>query len=57
MAALLVWWSADLDTWMAYGPAARLLRCGLGIGGAAATYFAVLYALGLRVGDLRTRPA
>jgi hypothetical protein len=35
----------------------RLLRCGLGITAAAATYFAVLYALGLRPDDLRTKAA
>ncbi len=57
MAALLVWWSGSLDAWLAYGPAVRLLRCGLGIAAAAATYFAALYALGLRPADLRTRPA
>jgi len=57
MAALLVWWSGSLDAWMAYGPLARLLRCGLGIAAAAATYFAVLYALGLRPIDLRTKAA
>jgi putative peptidoglycan lipid II flippase len=57
MAVLLVWWSGSLDAWMAYGPAVRLLRCGLGITAAAATYFAVLYALGLRPDDLRTKAA
>ena len=57
MASLLLWWSASLDTWMAWRPATRLLHCALGIVGAACTYFAVLYALGLRQGDLRTRPA
>ncbi len=55
MAALLWWMSASLDVWLAYPQWERLLRCLGGIGLAAALYFLVLYALGVRVGDLRSR--
>ena len=54
MAALLVWWSASLDFWMALHPAARLLRCAAGISAAALAYFLVLFATGMRYRDLRT---
>src|SRR5258708_26704234 len=57
MGSLLWWWSGSLEQWMALHPAARLLRCAGGISAAGALYFAVLYALGMRYRDLRTRPA
>jgi putative peptidoglycan lipid II flippase len=55
MAALLWWMAASLDVWLAYPQWERLLRCLGGIGVAALLYFAVLYVLGVRVGDLRSR--
>lgn len=48
MGGALLWMSGDLAGWMAAGALARVARCALCIGGAAALYFAVLYALGLR---------
>jgi len=57
MGSLLWWWSGSLEQWMALHPVARLLRCAGGISAAGALYFAVLYALGMRYRDLRTRPA
>jgi putative peptidoglycan lipid II flippase len=48
MAGALLWLGGDLDGWMAAGAMARVGRCALCIGGAAALYFGVLYALGLR---------
>jgi putative peptidoglycan lipid II flippase len=48
MAGALLWMGGDLDKWMAAGALARVGRCGLCIAGAAALYFAALYALGLR---------
>jgi putative peptidoglycan lipid II flippase len=48
MAGFLVWMGGDLEGWMAAGTMARVSRCALCIGGAAAVYFGALYALGLR---------
>ena len=48
MAGALIWMGGDLESWMAAGTLARVGRCALCIGGAAALYFAVLYGLGLR---------
>jgi putative peptidoglycan lipid II flippase len=57
MGALLWWFGGDLDYWMGLHPLARLARCGAGIAAGAAAYFAVLFALGMRYRDLRTKPA
>jgi putative peptidoglycan lipid II flippase len=48
MAGVLLWLGADMESWMALGAMARAGRCALCVGGAAALYFGVLYALGLR---------
>lgn len=48
MAGALLWMGGDLEGWMAAGTLVRVGRCALCIGGAAALYFGVLYALGLR---------
>jgi putative peptidoglycan lipid II flippase len=48
MAGALLWMSGDLVGWMAAGALARVGRCALCIGGAAALYFGTLYTLGLR---------
>jgi putative peptidoglycan lipid II flippase len=56
--ALLLWWiSGDLQYWMGLRPLARLGRCAAGIVAGAAAYFTVLFALGVRYRDLRTKPA
>ncbi len=55
MAALLWWMAASLEVWMAYPQWERLLRCLAGITAAALVYFIVLYGLGVRVSDLRSR--
>ena len=53
MAAFL-WWSAgDWSAWIDLSVAQRVLRLGIAIGGGAAVYFGVLFALGLRYRDLR----
>jgi putative peptidoglycan lipid II flippase len=57
MAAPLWWMAASLEVWLAYPQWERLLRCLGGITAAALLYFAVLFALGVRVGDLRSRAA
>jgi putative peptidoglycan lipid II flippase len=54
MAALLVWFSGTLATWLGYPPLERALRLGACIVAAAAAYFAVLFICGLRVRHLRT---
>jgi len=56
MAALLVWWSGSLESWTSLGPLRRALDCGVAISAAAALYFAVLFATGMRYGHLRNRP-
>ncbi|GMU67930.1 MAG: hypothetical protein AMXMBFR37_02630 [Steroidobacteraceae bacterium] len=56
MAALLAWLAGGLEGWTALGPLQRALRCGTGIAAAAALYFAVLFAAGMRYGHLRNRP-
>jgi putative peptidoglycan lipid II flippase len=55
MAALCWWMAASLDVWLAYPQWERLLRCLAGISLAALLYFVVLYVLGVRVSDLRSR--
>jgi putative peptidoglycan lipid II flippase len=57
MGALLYWLSADVSTWMAIPHWQRLLKCIGGIGLAAVVYFAVLFALGFRLHDLRADEA
>jgi putative peptidoglycan lipid II flippase len=57
MAALLWWMNGSLADWMAMRQWERLLRCLGGIAAAAVLYFAVLWATGLRPGDLRHRRA
>jgi putative peptidoglycan lipid II flippase len=57
MGVLLFWLAGSLDQWMALHPLARLARCAAGIIGAATVYFGILFALGMRYRDLRTRPA
>jgi putative peptidoglycan lipid II flippase len=48
MAGALLWMGGDLEGWMGAGGLTRVGRCALCISGAAALYFVVLYALGLR---------
>ena len=57
MAALLWWMSSSLEAWLAYRQLERLGRCLGGIMLAAALYFLVLFALGVRRRDLQTRVA
>ena len=57
MAVLLWWMAGDLQTWMGFPLWLRLARCLGGIALAAALYFAVLFASGLRMGELRHRTA
>jgi putative peptidoglycan lipid II flippase len=57
MAAFLWWLSGDLAQWLAMPLWLRLAKCLGIIALAAALYFAVLFALGLRSGDLRHRAA
>jgi len=54
MGALLLWLAGDTLVWAQMPFIERALRCGGGILLGAAVYFAVLFALGLRTGDLRT---
>ena len=48
MAGALLWMGGSLESWMAAGALARVGRCALCIGGAAALYFGTLYLMGLR---------
>lgn len=57
MAAVLWWAAGDWSAWIGWSVGERLLRLALCIGGGAGTYFAVLFALGLRVRDLKVDPA
>jgi putative peptidoglycan lipid II flippase len=57
MAVLLWWMSSSLEVWLAYPQWERLLRCLGGIALAAALYFATLFALCVRLRDLRTSAA
>jgi putative peptidoglycan lipid II flippase len=54
MAALLVWLSGSLSTWLSFAPPERALRLGGCIVLAAAVYFAVLFVCGLRLRHVRT---
>lgn len=54
MGALLWWFSGDAVEWLALPPWQRAGRCALGVVGAAACYFGVLFALGMRHSHLRT---
>jgi putative peptidoglycan lipid II flippase len=56
MAVLLWWLAADIGSWTSMGALQRALRCAIGISAGAGLYFAVLFATGLRYGDLRNRP-
>ena len=49
--------AGDLQAWMALPLGLRLARCLGGIALAAALYFAVLFASGLRLRDLQHRTA
>ena len=55
MAVLLWWMASSLEVWLAYPQWERLLRCLAGISLSAMVYFIVLYVLGVRVSDLRSR--
>jgi putative peptidoglycan lipid II flippase len=56
MAAVLLWFAGDLESWLALDAVARATRCAAGIALGAGTYFAVLLASGMRYGHLRNRP-
>jgi putative peptidoglycan lipid II flippase len=56
MGAALVGFAGNLEDWLALGAVARTARCLGAVAGAAALYFAVLFAAGLRYGHLRNRP-
>lgn len=53
MAALLAWGAGDLASWLQDPPAQRALRLAGWVLAGAATYFGVLFATGLRFGQLR----
>jgi len=55
--ALITVMSSSLEAWLAYRQLERLGRCLGGIMLAAALYFLVLFALGVRRRDLQTRVA
>jgi putative peptidoglycan lipid II flippase len=54
MAGLLFWLGGDWLHWLSLPAWERALRCALSIVAAAGGYFAVLYGLGMRYGDLRS---
>ncbi len=53
MAALLWWLAGDMSIWLAASALERAGRLALCVVGGAASYFAVLFALGVRPGNLR----
>lgn len=57
MAALLLWLSGDLDTWLLTSTTERIARCAAIITAAATVYFAALYLLGLRYRDFAGHPS
>jgi putative peptidoglycan lipid II flippase len=54
MAAVLIWFAGDLADWLAAPPLERVWRLALGIVAGAITYFAALFALGLRMRHMRS---
>ncbi len=48
MAGILIWLAGDMDGWIAAGTLERVGRCALCLVVAAATYFAALFAFGMR---------
>jgi putative peptidoglycan lipid II flippase len=57
MAALIAWGAGDLSDWLAAPRANRLMWLGACILAGGVGYFATLYALGMRIADLRGRHA
>ncbi len=53
MAVLLWWLAGDMSIWLAASPLERAGRLALCVAGGAASYFAVLFVLGVRPGNLR----
>jgi len=54
MAALLIWLGGDISGWLEATPMHRAARLAMCIVAAAATYFAVLFACGLRLRHMRS---
>ncbi len=54
MGIVLLLLAGQIEDWAALHALARVLRCAVGIAAGAATYFAVLYATGLRYRHLRS---
>ena len=55
MLAFLLWLAGDTTRWIAMGTWARVGWMSLLVVGGATIYFATLYALGMRVRDVRVR--
>jgi putative peptidoglycan lipid II flippase len=52
--AISLWWAAgEIEYWLELGPSARALRLGSCVAGGAFVYFAMLWILGVRVGEIR----
>jgi putative peptidoglycan lipid II flippase len=56
MAAFLWWFAGSTNEWLAMPALRRVLQMGVLVAGGAIVYFGVLFALGLRVKDLKVRP-
>jgi putative peptidoglycan lipid II flippase len=56
MAAVVWFFAGPLDAWMLLDPAHRAIRLGIMLAAAIGAYFAVLFALGVRVHHLSVRP-
>jgi putative peptidoglycan lipid II flippase len=57
MSALLIWLGGSLTDWLVLPPGQRAGKLAVCVTAGAATYFAALFALGFRPGQLRSRPA
>jgi putative peptidoglycan lipid II flippase len=57
MAVVLWSLAGDLSSWMAADALHRAMRCALCVGAGALAYFATLFVLGMRYGDLASRPS
>ncbi len=57
MVAFLWWVAGDTERWIEMGAWARVQWMSLLVVGGGAIYFGVLYLLGMRIAQLRVRPA
>jgi putative peptidoglycan lipid II flippase len=57
MAAFLVWFGGDVQTWLAASTSHRLIWLTGIVSGGGAVYFAVLWLLGVRMGQFRLAAA